>query len=118
MEDVKILWDKIKHLYKVYCQEEWSPTQTGIVVALLSILIMAWWRPWGAVGAFRNWGDWLLLKAGIYNGDLAELVGFVNEDGDKILTKSFLYNTGSVIGLGFIGGAFISACLGGQFALA
>ncbi|MBV5317904.1 MAG: YeeE/YedE family protein [Desulfobulbaceae bacterium] len=116
MEDVKIFWQKIKHLYKVLCQDEWNPTITGIVVALLSILIMAWWRPWGAVGAIRNWGDWMLFKAGVFNGDLAELIGFVNEDGDKILTKSMLFNTGSVIGLGFIGGAFISACLGGQFA--
>lgn len=116
MEDIKVLWQKIRHLYKVLCQEEWNPTITGIVVALLSILIMAWWRPWGAVGAIRNWGDWMLWHAGIFNGDLAELVGFVNEDGDKVLTKSILFNTGSVIGLGFIGGAFISACLGGQFA--
>ncbi len=116
MEDLKILWQKIRHLYKVLCEEEWNPTITGIVVALLSILIMAWWRPWGAVGAIRNWGDWMLWHAGIFNGDLAELVGFVNEDGDKVLTKSILFNTGSVIGLGFIGGAFISACLGGQFA--
>jgi len=116
MEDLKVLWQKIKHLYKVLCQEEWNATLTGIIVALLSILIMAWWRPWGAVGAIRNWGDWMLWSAGIFNGDLAELVGFVNEDGDAILTKSMLFNTGSVIGLGFIGGAFISACLGGQFA--
>ncbi len=116
MEDVKVLGQKIKHLYKVLCKDEWNATTTGIVVAILSILIMAWWRPWGAVGAIRNWGDWMLLKAGIYNGDLAELVGFVNDDGDPILTKSILFNTGSVIGLGFIGGAFISACLGGQFA--
>jgi len=116
MEDIKVFWQKIKHLYKVLCQEEWNPVITGIIVALLSILIMAWWRPWGAVGAIRNWGDWMLWQAGIFNGDLAELVGFVNEDGDKILTKSMLFNTGSVIGLGFIGGAFISACLGGQFA--
>jgi len=116
MEDLKIFWQKIKHLYKVLCQEEWNPTLTGIVVALLSILIMAWWRPWGAVGAIRNWGDWILWHASIYNGDLAELIGFVNEDGEKLLTKSILFNTGSVIGLGFIAGAFISACLGGQFA--
>ncbi len=116
MEDLKVLWQKVKHLYKVLCQEEWNATTTGIIVALLSILIMAWWRPWGAVGAIRNWGDWMLWSAGVFNGDLAELVGFVNDDGAKILTKSILFDTGSVIGLGFIGGAFISACLGGQFA--
>ena len=64
MEDLKILWQKIKEFIKAFCQEEWSPTRTGIVVALLSILIMAWWRPWGAVGAFRNWGDWILWQGG------------------------------------------------------
>ena len=116
MEDLKVFWQKIKHLYKVLCQEEWDPKVTGIIVALLSILIMAWWRPWGAVGAIRNWGDWILYHAHIFNGDLAELIGFVDEDGAKILTKSILFDTGSVIGLGFIAGAFISACLGGQFA--
>jgi hypothetical protein len=79
MEDVKIFWLKIKNLYKALCQDEWNATTTGIIVALLSVLIMAWWRPWGAVGAIRNWGDWMLLKAGIYNGDLAELVGLVKE---------------------------------------
>lgn len=116
MEDIKILWQKIRHLYKVLCQDEWNANTTGIIVALLSILIMAWWRPWGAVGAIRNWGDWMLLQMGVYNGDLKELVGFIDEDGAAVLTKSILFNTGSVIGLGFIGGAFISACLGGQFA--
>lgn len=116
MEDIKIFWDKIKKLYKALCQDEWNATTTGIVVALLTILIMAWWRPWGAVGAIRNWGDWILHGVGIFSGDLAELTGFVDEDGDMLLKKSVWYNTGSVIGLGLIGGAFISACLGGQFA--
>lgn len=112
MEDLKILWQKIKHFYKVFCQEEWNPTQTGIVVAILTILIMAWWRPWGAVGAVRNWGDWMLYSIGLYGPDR-----FIDEFGDPILTQSILFNTGSVIGIGLIGGAFISACLGGQFAL-
>jgi hypothetical protein len=105
MEDIKVLWQKIRHLYKVLCQEEWNATTTGIIVALLSILMMAWWRPWGAVGAIRNWGDWMLVYAGVYDPEMVE-----------DLTKSYLFNTGSVIGIGFIGGAFISACLGGQFA--
>jgi len=92
---------KIKGLYKVLCESEWNANITGVIVALLSILIMAWWRPWGAVGAIRNWGDWILYG-----------IGYI----DKI-PKSPLLNSGSVIGVGFIGGAFVSACLGGQFAL-
>ncbi|HFQ89760.1 MAG TPA: YeeE/YedE family protein [Desulfobulbus sp.] len=109
---------KFKRLYKVFCQTEWDATTTGIVVALFSILIMAWWRPWGAVGAIRNWGDWILYAAGWYrDSDMKEVVGFINDDGARVLTKSIWYNSGSVIGLGFVGGAFLSACLGGQFAL-
>jgi uncharacterized membrane protein YedE/YeeE len=92
---------KIKGLYKVLCESEWNANITGVIVALLSILIMAWWRPWGAVGAIRNWGDWMLYGVG-YLGNTP---------------KSALINSGSVIGIGFVGGAFLSACLGGQFAL-
>jgi len=92
---------KIKGLYKVLCESEWNANITGVIVALLSILIMAWWRPWGAVGAIRNWGDWILYG-----------VGYLENT-----PKSALINSGSVIGIGFVGGAFLSACLGGQFAL-
>ncbi len=109
---------KFKRLYKNFCQNEWDATTTGIVVAIFSILIMAWWRPWGAVGAIRNWGDWILYAVGWYSDpDMQEVVGFIDDDGARVLTKSIWYNTGSVIGLGFVGGAFLSACLGGQFAL-
>ncbi len=92
---------KIKGLYKVLCESEWNANITGVIVALLSILIMAWWRPWGAVGAIRNWGDWILYG-----------IGYLQN-----APKSALISSGSVIGLGFVGGAFLSACLGGQFAL-
>jgi len=78
---------------------------------------MAWWRPWGAVGAIRNWGDWVLYAAGYFNTDMQEVVGFINDEGTRVLTKSAWLNSGSVIGIGFVGGAFLSACLGGQFAL-
>ncbi len=92
---------KIRGLYKLLCETEWNANITGVIVAILSILIMAWWRPWGAVGAIRNWGDWILYGIGVYSS----------------APKSALISSGSVIGIGFIGGAFLSACLGGQFAL-
>ncbi len=92
---------KIRGLYKLLCETEWNANITGVIVALFSILIMAWWRPWGAVGAIRNWGDWILYGIGIYSS----------------APKSALISSGSVIGIGFVGGAFLSACLGGQFAL-
>jgi len=91
----------IKGLYKVLCQEEWNATVCGILVALLSIMMLAWARPWGAVGAVRNWGQWILYGIHIF--------------GDK--PAGFLVNSGSVIGIGFVAGAFVSACLGGDFAI-
>lgn len=106
---------KVKGLYKVLCRSEWNPMMTGVIVAVLSILIMAWWRPWGAVGAIRNWGDWALVF--FYSADMKEVIGFINDEGERILTKAVWFNSGSVIGIGFIAGAFISACLGSQFAL-
>ncbi len=112
---MKVFWQKIKELYKILCRDEWNATMTGVIVALLSILIMAWWRPWGAVGAVRNWADWILWSAGIYKGHLGEIVGIM-DDGEMVLKHSIWFDSGSVIGLGFVGGAFISACLGGQFA--
>ncbi len=116
MEDIKILWQKFKVLYKGFCQEEWNPIFSGVVVAFFTILIATWWRPWGAVGAIRNWGDWLLIKLGLYGEGVLEVIGYLDDEGTIMLTKSVLFNTGSVIGIGFIVGAFISACLGGQFA--
>ncbi len=96
-----IIGSKVKGLYHLLCESEWNAYITGAIVAVLSILIMAWWRPWGAVGAIRNWGDWILYG-----------VGYLQN-----APKSALISSGSVIGVGFVGGAFLSACLGGQFAL-
>ncbi len=91
--------DKAKGLYKTLCQTEWNATVTGVIVAVLSILIMAWWRPWGAVGAIRNWGEWILYGVGVFS----------------TAPKSVVVSSGSVIGIGFVAGAFISACLGNDF---
>jgi uncharacterized protein len=90
---------KMRALYRQLCETEWNAMLTGVIVALLSILMMAWWRPWGAVGAFRNWGD--------------SMLSLVGGEGP---TYSWLVDSGSVIGIAFVGGAFLSACLGGQFA--
>jgi len=101
MSGGSVLGSKVKELYKTWCQEEWNPYLVGVIVAFFSVLMLAWARPWGAVGAVRNWGEWILYGVGVV----------------KNKPSAFLTNTGSVIGIGFIGGAFLSACLGNQFAL-
>ncbi|XCN71039.1 MAG: YeeE/YedE thiosulfate transporter family protein [Candidatus Electrothrix aestuarii] len=95
------LLGKARALYKQLCETEWNANMTGVLIAILSILIMVWWRPWGAVGAIRNWGDWILY--GLSFGHTKE-------------PTAALFSSGSVIGIGFVGGSFLSACLGGQFA--
>lgn len=112
MSEGSILKTKAEELYKTICQSEWNPTVTGVVVAFLSVMMMAWWRPWGAVGALRNWGDWIMYGLARLFGTEAGVFAFYDEVPGSIFTDS-----GSVIGLGFIGGAFISACLGRDFAL-
>lgn len=101
MAEESIFVGKVQGLYKKLCQDEWEANTVGIIIGLFSILAMAWWRPWGAVGAIRNWGDWILYGAGVY----AEV------------PKGPLLDSGSVIGIGFIAGAFISANLGSNFAI-
>lgn len=112
MSEGSVMGGKVKSLYKTCCQSEWNPTVAGAIVAFLSLLIMAWWRPWGAVGAIRNWGDWIIYGLNTVIGAENGLLGFYDEAPKGIFTSS-----GSVIGIGFIGGAFISACLGKDFAL-
>lgn len=112
MSEESIFGSKIKGLYKDLCQSEWNANTVGILVGLFSILIMAWWRPWGAVGALRNWGDWFMYGVTSLSGSEAGIFAFYEE-----APKAWLSNTGSVIGIGFIAGAFVSACLGHDFAI-
>ncbi|MBU0943755.1 MAG: YeeE/YedE family protein [Proteobacteria bacterium] len=102
---------KAKGLYQILCQDNWGKNTVAILVALLSILMLVWDRPWGAVGAVRNWGEWIIYGTGLW-----DLLGFADVY-DSDTPKAFLTHSGSVIGIGFIGGAFLSACLGGNFAI-
>ena len=105
-----LMLQKAKGLYKKLCQDNWSANTVGIIVALLSILMLAWSRPWGAVGAVRNWGEHILYLLGLW-----DTLGFADVY-ELEAPRQLLSHTGSVIGIGFVGGAFISACLGGDFA--
>lgn len=103
---------KVRELYKNLCETEWNATVTGVLIGFFSVLLMAWWRPWGIVGALRNWGDWCMygltpifrLESGVFQ--------YYTEAPESIFIDS-----GSVIGFAFVLGAFISACLGKEFAL-
>ncbi|MBW1636687.1 MAG: YeeE/YedE family protein [Deltaproteobacteria bacterium] len=112
MSEESIFKNKAKELFSLFCEKEWNPYITGVIVAFFSVMIMAWWRPWGAVGAIRSWGDWIMYGGASIFGSESGIFGFYDE-----APRSIFVNSGSVIGLGFVAGAFISACLGKDFAL-
>ena len=112
MSEESIFGNKVKELYKHLCKEEWNAIVAGVIIGLLSVLIMAWWRPWGAVGAIRNWGEWIIYWVNLGIGSESGLLEYYTE-----APTGWLVGSGSVIGIGFIGGAFVSACLGGDFAI-
>jgi len=112
MSEQSVLAEKAKGLYKAFCETEWNATTTGLMVGFFSVMIMAWWRPWGAVGAIRNWGDWIMYSITSVLGTDAAFFAYYEE-----APRSILVSSGSVIGIGFVLGAFVSACLGREFAL-
>ena len=79
MSEESVMKNKIKDLYKILCQTEWNATVTGILVGFLSVMIMAWWRPWGAVGAIRNWGDWIMYGVTSLVGSDAGFFGYYTD---------------------------------------
>lgn len=112
MSEQSVMAEKAKGLWKVFCETEWNATVTGLVVGFFSVMIMAWWRPWGAVGAIRNWGDWIMYSITSVLGTEAGFFAYYEE-----APRAIMANTGSVIGVGFVLGAFVSACVGKEFAL-
>ncbi len=107
MSEESVFISKVKDLYKGLCQQEWNPMMSGIIIGMLSVFIMMWWRPWGAVGAVRDWGEWIVYGLGLW-----DTFGFWEAEAPANILKS----SGSVIGIGFVGGAFVSAFLGNEFA--
>ena len=106
MSEDGVFASKVNGLYKKLCKDEWNSVTAGIIVAFLSVMILVWARPWGAVGAMRNWGEWILYATGLWDS-----LGLWKQ----AMPKSALLDTGSVIGIGFIAGAFVSANLGDNF---
>jgi uncharacterized membrane protein YedE/YeeE len=106
MSEESVFGSKLKDLYKKLCKDEWDAVTSGIIVAFFSVMILAWMRPWGAVGAIRNWGEWIIYGLGLW-----DTLDLWSSDAPK----SALIASGSVIGIGFVGGAFLSANLGDNF---
>ena len=91
---------KISEAYESFFKKNWSPMTGGILLAMLAVYMEAWHRPWGIVGGIRNWADWLFYGIGLY------------EDAPR---HPFFFSS-SVMDLGLVAGAWISAVIAREFA--
>jgi len=99
-KESSVLTQVIKDGYNNFFNNQWSVMTAGILIAVISIALFAWARPWGVVGGLRNWGDWVFYLVGLF---------------DK-KPMSPLVSTNSVLTLGLLWGAVISALMAKQFA--
>jgi len=93
--------ENLREFYRIVFKENYSPIVGGILLAILVILLEMWYRPWGIVGGLRNWGEWLLFG-----------ISFLEE-----APPHPLWFSSSVLNIGLLLGAFISACLAQEFGI-
>ena len=92
---------KLKEGYRLLFRQQWPDMVGGVLLGLLSILIVAWSRPWGIVGGIRNWADWVFYG-----------IGLIKEAPEHPLLFS-----SSIMDIGLLLGAFAAALLASEFAL-
>ena len=93
--------DTFSEFYSSVVKSNWSPITGGILIALFAILLEMWGRPWGIIAGLRNWGEWFWYWVGVI-------------DEEPIHP---LWSSASVINIGFLLGAFISANLAYEFGI-
>ena len=93
--------DTFSEFYSSIIKSNWSPITGGILIALFAILLEMWGRPWGIIAGLRNWGEWFWYWVGVI-------------DEEPIHP---LWSSASVIDIGFLLGAFISANLAYEFGI-
>jgi uncharacterized membrane protein YedE/YeeE len=94
------LTEKFAEVHNAFFKKTWSPMMGGVLLAFLAIMMFAWNRPWGIVGGLRNWGDWIFYGIGLY---------------DKQPNHPLFFSS-SVMDLGLLAGAWISAVIAKEFA--
>lgn len=92
--------ERLVGVYESVFKRTWSPMTGGIILAILAIYMEAWQRPWGIVGGLRNWGDWVFYMVGLF---------------DK-KPPHILFYSSSVMNLGLLAGAWVSAIIAREFA--
>ncbi|AEH44506.1 protein of unknown function DUF395 YeeE/YedE [Thermodesulfatator indicus DSM 15286] len=98
MSDFK---EAISRSWRSFAVSTWSPMMGGILLALFAIFLEMWYRPWGIVGGIRNWADWFFYGIGFYDEAPPHPLEF----------------SSSVLNIGYIWGAAISAFFAREFGL-
>jgi uncharacterized membrane protein YedE/YeeE len=88
--------------YEALFARPWPVWGAAILVAAANVFLFAFDRPFTASDGVRNWGDWVLTGVGVVKR--------------PDLIAPWLYS-GSLLNIGVVAGALISALLSGQFAL-
>ncbi len=60
--------EELKNYYSAVFETEWPVWLSGILIALVALMIFCWQSPWGIAAGYRDWGDWLYYFVGA-NGE-------------------------------------------------
>lgn len=88
--------------YRALFGRPWAVWGAGVLVATINVFLFAFDRPWTASDGLRNWGDWVLVGAGLLHR--------------PDLVAPWLYS-GSLLNLGVLAGGLAAALLAREFAL-
>ena len=89
-------------LYGAVFARPWLVWGSAVLIATLNVFLFAFDRPWTASDGLRNWGDWVLIGAGLVRR--------------PDLLPPWLYS-GSLLNIGVIVGGTIAALLSREFAI-
>ena len=93
------LKEKLKSDYALVFGKTWPVWVGGVAIGVINVFMFMFYQPWSTLDGVLNWGDWSLHLAGIRATN----------------ALSPLLRTGSVVNIGLIAGAFLSALLSKQF---
>lgn len=59
--------EEIKSYYSAVFENEWPLWLSGILIAIVALMIFCWQSPWGIAAGYHDWGDWFYYLVGAYD---------------------------------------------------
>jgi hypothetical protein len=104
----------ILKLYKKAFQQAWPAWLGGILLGLLNVLEFAFKKPWGITTSESRWTGWFLYALDVQIDKAPQWLYYQQY---KTLINPPLLDSGTLIDMGIIAGALISALLAYDFKL-